>query len=425
MAAALEELRRVLVGPDGKAIDPVTADWGTIEKGAILLLKGAFTPENPRHLEVLFMLSSALGERLRAAHGAFWFQNRSNPHGATMGFPEALVVFSPIETVLQALGRARLGTLDSVPVELGKALAQSRGEGSGGRRLGPAEYQHLFDPGLVQLLALEPATLQRTLGTTADEIVRDFDHGFSKLSREIPEEARTHVTREIGGALKRLPGGEALGSQIARAPQLIELVTLATSVTATTGIAPLEFWEQLLVPLLHVGAADSFAELDEEELAAYKQGADPLLIYVDVVPYKIPAADEDGLLGVFPPAGVKLIDPRFSEGQAARILQLDVEVLRPLLADFDPAAVRASIERFAVACAQAAGEDSPAAPPADRPNLREMVLHLAEDLKRLIATIDEQKLVLALRYVTESEASSEGMLQDLRRALKAPRIVLA
>src|SRR5205814_2207473 len=309
--------------------------------------------------------------------------------------------------------------------ELRKAVAQGRGLGDG-PAIGPEDYQRLFDPGLVQFLALDPEAVARTLAASAESTTRDFEHGFSRMSREIPEQARTQVAREIGGALQRLPGAGTLGEQIAQAPQLVEFVTLATAAVATTGIAPVEFWEQLLVPLLHIGAADSFAPLDEEELAAYRQGADPLLLYVDVVPYRTPAVDEDGLLGAIPAEQVLLLDPRFSGAPAVRVVKLDPEVLRPLCAAFDPAAVRASVERFAALCAEAAG-GAVAPPPAEpgRPGLRQVVLMLAESLKHLVALADEKNLWLCLRHATESEAASEPILQDLRRALREPRIVLA
>jgi hypothetical protein len=425
LAAALDELRKVLVGPDGAPIDPITAEWSQIERGVILLLGGAFSPREPRHLEIAFMLAAALAERLHGELGAFWFQNRSTPHGATLGFPEAMVMFSPIDAVFQALGRSNLAALADADRQLRAAVAEGKLRDGVGRSLRPEDYQAIFDPGLLQLVALDPAALGRTLATSTDEIVRDFEHGFSKLSREIPEDARTQVAREVTGALKRLPAGP-LGDQIPRAPQLVELVTLATATVAASGIAPVEFWEQLLLPLLHVGASDAPAELDDDELEAYRQGAEPLLIYVDVVPYKTPAADEDGLLGVFPPDQVKLLDPRWGQAPAARLLGLDPSVLRDLCAGFDPEAVRGALDRFAAACAQAAGQEvAQPTPPPGRPGLRDMVLMLAADLKRLMALVEDKGLLLALRYGTESEASSEPILQDLRRALREPRIVLA
>jgi len=54
--------------------------------------------------------------RLRLDLGAFWFQNRATPHGATLGFPGAVVVFSPFEAVFEALLRGGSPTPDSTEV---------------------------------------------------------------------------------------------------------------------------------------------------------------------------------------------------------------------------------------------------------------------------------------------------------------------
>ncbi|HEY0708401.1 MAG TPA: hypothetical protein VGG33_16460 [Polyangia bacterium] len=427
MAAALEHLQKVLVAPEGGApIDPLTADWATIEKGAVPLLGGAFSPQNPRHLDVVFMLASALAERLSREFGSFWFQNRATPHGATVGFPEGVLVFSPFETVFEALGRAQLAQLDGITGELRGAVARVKGSNPAGRPLGPADYQRIFDPGLVQFVAIDPAAAATALAATGAETLGDFEHGFSKLSPQIPEPTRTQVAREVKGALSRLDQAAKMGDQIPRAPQLLEFVTLVQSGKASTGIAPAEFWEQLLLPLLHVGAAQTFAELDEEELKSYKDGTDPLLLYVDVVPYRTPAADEDGLLGVFPPAEVTLVDGRWGGTPGVRLLGVPVDVLHDLCETFDPTAVRDSVGRFAAACAEAAGGAVAApTPPEGQPSLLDLVLLLTEDLRRVVKIVDEKGWHLVLRYATETEASSEPVLQDLRRAIREPRIVLA
>jgi hypothetical protein len=431
MAAALEHLQKILTGPDGKPIDPLTAAWAEIEKGIIPHLGGPFSQQNPRHLDVAFMLASALAERLRRELGSFWFQNRSTPHGATVGFPDTILVFSPFETVFEALGRSQLAMLTNITGELRAAVARGKAAhnhpvAEGGRQLGPAEYQRIFDPGLVQFVALDPAAVKQALDATGEATLRDFEHGFSKLSPQIPEQARAQVSREVQGALKRLPAAEAIGNQVPRAPQLIEFVTLAQAGSAATGIAPAEFWEQLLLPLLHVGAPESFADLDEEEVAAYKDGTEPLLLYVDVVPYQVPSADEDGLLGVFPANQVRLLDARWRGAQGVRLLQLDPTILKEVLAGFDPAAIRTAIDRFGAACARAAGTSVPSPPRAEgQPALLDVVLVLAEDLRNVVRLVETQGLVLALRYATESEAASEPILQDLRRAIREPRIVLA
>jgi hypothetical protein len=432
MKAALEHLQKILIGPEGQPLDPLTAEWAAIEKGIIPHLGGAFNPQNPRHLDVVFMLASALAERLRREFNSFWFQNRSTPHGATVGFPDTVLVFSPFETVFEALSRAQLSALTKITEELRAAVGRGRAahihppDARGNRSLGPAEYQRIFDPGLVQFVALDPNAIKEALAATGESTVRYFAHGFTKLSPQIPEQARTQVAREVEGALRRLPGAEPLGQQIARAPQLIEFVTLALAGQAATGIAPAEFWEQLLLPLLHVGAPAEFAELDEEEVAAYKEGTDPLLLYVDVVPYQTPAADEDGLLGVFPADNVRLLDARWKGAQGVRLLQVDPAAIRDVMARFDPAAIRTALDRFAAACAEAAGGAVPGAERAEgQPALLDVVLALTEDLRTVLRVCEEKGLALGLRYATESEASSEPILQDLRRAIREPRIVLA
>lgn len=426
MAAALEQLRKILVSPEGTPVDPTAAEWSEIEKGVVLLLGGAFSPQQQGHLDVVFMLASALAERLRREFGAFWFQNRSTAHGATVGFPNGILVFSPFEVVFEALARAQLATLTKVTEELRAAVTRGSTAPAAGKAFGPADYQRIFDPGLVQFFAYDPKAVTAALDSTTANTLRDFEHGFSKLSNEIPEKVRAQVSREVQGALKRLPGEGAMGEQIARAPQLIEFVTLVVGGRAGTGIAPAEFWEQLLLPLLHVGAADSFAGPDDEDLASYKEGVDPLLLYVDLVPYQIPAADEDGLLGVFPAQNVKLVDPRWSGSQGVRLLQLDPAAIEDVCADFDPAAVKAAVERFSATCATAAGGAAPNAERAPgQPALLDLVLALAEDLRHLVQLAKDKSWALGLRYATESEAASEPVLQDLRRAIKEPRILLA
>ena len=425
MAAALEQLRKTLVTPEGSPIDPVTADWPEIEKGVILLLGGAFSPQQQGHLDVVFMVAAALAERLRREFGAFWFQNRSTPHGATVGFPQGILVFSPFEVVFEMLGRSQLAQLGKVVEDLRAALARGGASGAKPGGFGPAEYQRIFDPGLVQLFAYDPKAVATALDATVGTTLRDFEHGFSKLSKEIPEKVRAQVSREVQGALGRLSADAAIGDQIARAPQLIEFVVLVAAGTMGTGIAPAEFWEQLLLPLLHVGAAEDFAAPDEEELTSYREGVDPLLLYVDLVPYQTPAADEDGLLGVFPAQDVKLLDARWSGSQGVRLLRIDPAAIKEICASFDADQVRASVERFAAACAAAAGAQAQIPErAAGQPALLDLVLMLAQDVGQMVQLAEQKGWALGLRYATESEAASEPVLQDLRRGIKEPRILL-
>ena len=72
-------------------------------------------------------------------------------------------------------------------------------------------------------------------------------------------------------------------------------------------------------------------------MEAFKQGADPLLLYVDAVPYQSPAADEDGLLGTFAEDQVAMLDPAFDGAGELRLLRLAPEALRPAVRDHGPA----------------------------------------------------------------------------------------
>jgi hypothetical protein len=109
-----------------------------------------------------------------------------------------------------------------------------------------------------------------------------------------------------------------------------------------------------------------------------------------------------------------------------RLLRLDPAAIKDVCASFDPDKVRTAVERFAAACAEAAG--GPAPPPArapGQPALLDLVLMLAQDVCQMVEMVEQKGWALGLRYATESEAASEPVLQDLRRAIKEPRILLA
>src|SRR5678816_3162480 len=85
------------------------------------------------------------------------------PAGAAIGFPEAMMMFSPVEIVVQALARASLPMRDDIARDLGATLERARAQSPGGPRLGPEDYQRLFDPGFVQFCAVELAKVRTAL----------------------------------------------------------------------------------------------------------------------------------------------------------------------------------------------------------------------------------------------------------------------
>jgi hypothetical protein len=428
--AALAQLGKALAATEGRDVDPMTASWDEIEKGVIKLLGGAFSPGEESHQGLVFMLAAALAERLRRDLDAFWFHNRATPQGAALGFPAGIIVFSPFGSVAQALGRGRLALLDEVTAELGKVVAQARAQdllapGAPSQPpLAPEDYQRLFDPGFVQFVSLRVAEAQTSWQRTPGAESRELEEAFTRVSKQVPREAREGLRRQLVEALGQLDAGKPVAAQIDAAPQLAELLALIHGGSAQTGFAPSELWQGVLMPLLHIGAPAGFPAPDEEVLENYRRGVPPVFLYVDTVPYQSPAADEDGVLGVFPFEEMQVIDPAFRGAESVRLAQVDPEVLRELTAAFDPAAVRASVERFTAALVTAAGGPAAAEARPGEPSLLDVALVLLEDLGRVVRDAEEKDAALCIRNATESEAGSEPLLQELRRALTGPRIIL-
>jgi hypothetical protein len=428
--AAVGQLRQALEAVEGREIDPLTVAWDEVEKGVIKLLGGAFSPDEEAHQSLAFMIAAAFAERLRRDLGAFWFPNRATPQGAALGFGSGIIVFSPFDAAVQALGRGRLAMLDEVSAELARVVEQARVQAlgvPGGGAIGPEDYRRLFDPGFVQFVCLQTAEARTAWERAPAAEARALEDAFSRLPTQVPREARESLRRQLLDALGQLEAGKTIGAQAASAPQLAELVGLLHGGAAQTGFAPAELWEGVLLPLLHIGAAASFPALDDETLASFRRRVPALLLYVDTVPYQTPAADEDGLLGVFPPDDVQIIDEAFEAADTVRLSEVDPDRLHELVSRFDAAAVRASIERFRAELETAAGPPAPAAePPANgEPSLLDVALVLIEDLTRVMQVARDKDAAFCVRHATESEAASEPLLHELRRALTGPRIILA
>jgi hypothetical protein len=428
---AIGRLRDAITSVQGIALDPLTASWTEIESGVVKLLMGAYEPDNPAHQAVAFMVGAAFAERLRRDLQAFWFPSRAARHGAALGFSDGVVVFSPFEAVEQALGRARLSGLDDMVGELRGLLAQARAqqaanpEGSG-PTLGPDDYRRLFDPGFVQFVALDPAAIATVLAARPEALKKDLEQAFARLPAEVPKQVRQPTRRRILDALGQLNPLKTLGQQAPRASQLAELLVLLFAGKGETGFAPAELWADLLLPLSHIGAPEAFPDLDADALAAFRNGVEPLLLYVDAVPYQTPAADEDGLLGTFSDDQVALLDPAFDGAGELRVLRLAPEALQSLWGNLQAGSLRAAIERFGAHAEAAAGAAPPApATPEGEPSLLDVSLALLDNAAELTRMITEQGLVPCVRHATESEAASEPILRALRQAHTAPRIVLA
>jgi hypothetical protein len=421
----IEQLRLALREVEGRDVDPLTAPWSEIEPGIAKLLGGPFSPDRPEHTPVAFLLAAAFGDRVCRDLGGFWFPNRATPDGAAIGFPEVMIMFSPLDVVLQALSRARLTLLDDVAKDLGGTLSRARAEATGSSpRIGPDDYRRLFDPGFVQLVCVDRAKVRSALGRTPAEAAREVEDALSRMPAAVPANVRSSMRDQIAGQLRQLPGDGPVASRAGAALPLVELLALLEGAVETTRFAPAELWQHILIPLLHIGAAETFPPLDADERESLREGTDPLVMYVDTVPFSTPAADEDGLLGVFPPDSLGVMDPCFSGVPTVRTLTVPVAPLAPLAAKFDRNALRAAVERFtrhAVAESQGAGEAAPNV----ESQLLPIALELLGELQRVVAAVGEgEERVLCLRRAPEAEAASDAALKELRRAMQGSRIIL-
>jgi hypothetical protein len=422
LVPAVEQLATLLKLPDGTPLDLFAAPWSDVEKGIIPLLGGAFSPERPEHQAVALGLAGAFGARLIVAHKAFWFLNRESAEGASVGFPEALVVLSPLGAVSDALGAGQLARLEAVDADIRRALGQARFGGGAPTRLEPADYERLFDPGFLQFVAMDGAKLKTAWEGTVSHVARELQDALSR-STKLPADARKQLEGQLLGTLQRLEGDKPMVEQAARVPRVGEVVGLLFAGVGGGGAAPEELWRDVAFPLLHVGVPTQFPPLDEEELKAAKEGVDPLFLFLEVVPYRHPALDE-GLLETFAQEDLSLPHPKLQGVGMPHLIQLKPERLVALLEAFEPEKLKDAIERFAAHVTQLTGK--PVARTEAGTAMLGSALGLLSELKALCAQLKGvSDGRLCLRRLTEAEAASEPMMQLVRTALSAPRIILA
>jgi len=422
---AQAQLSAALEKAEGKPVDLLTAPWGDVEKSVIKLLGGAFQPNRPEHQSLALGLAGAFAHRMNLEHQAFWFPNRDSPEGATLGFPEAIIMLSPFGAVMDAMSQGKLAKLDELGADIRRSLGQVRFNagaamslGGGQNKLGPADYQRLFDPSFLQFVLLDPAKAKTTFEAKPDALARDVKDALGRTQPPLPNEARQQFEGQIVMSLQRLEAGKALADQVERAPRLVELMAHMVATVGGTGCAPEEFWGEIVLPLLFIGVPQQFPPLDEEELEAYKQGAEPLALFVDLVPHAH-KAPEEGLLGTFDMTEIGLPHPAFSKVGSLRLIQVNPSRIKALLEQFDPAKTQDVLNRFTQYLAEKSGK-----PAAESPQGKEMLqaaMMLLTDLKRSVTTAQGP---LCLRRLTEAEAASEQALALVRRAMQGSRIIL-
>lgn len=418
LSAALEKV-------EGKPVDLLKAPWAEVEQGVIKLLGGAFQPNRPEHQALALGLAGAFAMRLSLDHQAFWFPNRDSPEGATLGFPDAIIMLSPFGAVMDAMIQGKLPLLDKLAGDIRGSLAQVRFNpttsislGGGQPKLGPADYQRLFDPGFLQFVVLDPAKAKTTFEAKPEALARDVKDALGRTQPPLPQEARQQFEGQIVMSLQRLEPGKPLTDQVERAPRLVELMAHLTATAGGTGCAPEEFWAQFVLPLLFIGVPQQFPPLDDEELEAYKNGAEPMELFVDVVPHAH-QAPEEGLLGIFDVQDIGLPHPAFAKVGALRLIQINPSRIKGLLEQFDPEKTADAVKRFTQYLAEKAGK-----PAEESPQGKEMMqaaMMLLSDLKRAVTMVPGP---LCLRRLTEAEAASEATLALVRRAMQGGRIIL-
>ncbi|HVP60187.1 MAG TPA: hypothetical protein VMT11_06490 [Myxococcaceae bacterium] len=422
--AATQQLVASLERATGAPVDLKTASWADIEKGVIRLLMGPFRPEQPEHQLVALGLAGAFADRLIASDQAFWFPHREAPEGGMLGFPDAVLMLSPFQAVVEALSRGKLERLDEVTADIRRALAQAKFAPSAGApvRLRPEDYARLFDPGFLQFMLLDARRKKELFEAKPPVLAADLRAALARVgAQRMSAEAKAQFEQQIAGALALLDPGRSFGEQVGQSPRLAELMLTVAAATKQTGSAPDEFWEQAVLPLLFTGAPTSYPPLDPQDIEAAKQGVDPLALFLDVVPYSSPAP-EDGLLGVFPMQEISVPHPGLAQGGIPRLLTVPKAPLQSKLAAYDPRATRASLDGFAKDVSAKAGK--PIASTAQGKQMEDAALALLADLKGVLEGAPQDS-ELVLRRLTETEALSDPALMAVREAMQGPRIILA
>jgi len=419
--AAFQQVTQVLTQVAGKPVDLVKDSWNDIEQTVIKVLGGPFNPAEQEHQVIALGLAAALGERLHADHQAFWFPYRETPEGASLGFPEALIMLAPFGAIVDSLMGGKLERVEEVTKTIRNSLAQAKFGGGQPARLSPEDYMRLFDPGFVQLVGVDPVKLKQAFDNTPERTASELRDAINR-AQKLPPEAKKQLEQQLVGAVQRLEPGKPVVASAARAPRVVETVGLLYGATTSTGPAAEEFWAEMVMPLLFTGAPTNFPPLDDEELAAAKSGVDPLFLFIDIVPHQFKSPEEEGLLGAFPANTLAVPAPEFRNTQTPRLIKVGTDAIKDALAAFDAVKTRDAIKRFGDYLKEKGG--APAAPGQGAQEAKMMLdaaMTLLTDLKA--AAVPGREVFV--RRMTEAEASSEAAISFVRQALSAPRIILA
>jgi len=424
LAAARAQLEAVLEQVEKRKVDLLTAPWAEIEKSVIKVLGGPFALDQPEHQVIALGLAAGFGARLAIEHKAFWFPSRESPEGAAIGFPDALIMLSPFGAVLDALMASKLERLDDVAKDIRTSLAQVKfgaGAAMGQPKLSAGDYQRLFDPGFVQVIAVDPQKALAAWNTPPNRLALDVKDSLGRLGNKLPDQVKQQLEAQLVQALQRLEPGKPLIEQLTRGPRVAELVGHLWGAAQNTGSAPEEFWQDVVMPLVYIGSPEKFPELDDESLAAAKQGVHPFFLFLDVVPFQTPAPEDDGLLGAFPASTLALPHKAFEQVGNVRLIKVGVDAVKAPIEKFDPAKTRAAIAKFGEYLKTQGGAAVAEQGKAEAEQMMSAALSLLEEFKKIVTSGKD----VYVRRLTEAEAGAESAMSLLRGALQGPRIILA
>jgi hypothetical protein len=308
-----------------------------------------------------------------------------------------------------------------VEKDIRQNLAQARLSISGGRpmKLGPEDYERLFDPAFVQFVVLEDQKLKEAWEGPVSKVSHTLREGLERASKsELPPQLRAQVEAQLLGALQGLEPQKSLIDQAEFAGRLLEVIGHLAASTEISRPVPEDLLSAVVFPLLFIGAPEKFPTLDDEEKQALEQGMDPVFLYLDVVPYQMPAP-EDGLLGAIPPDKVGVPHPALGNVAPLRLLTVDLEALGPALERFDAAKSREAFGRF---CTQVGEQVGKTVAPGPSAQVIDEAGRVVGELKKIWDARSKGKV--ALRRLTEAEAASEPALSAVRKSIQGPRIIL-
>lgn len=332
----------------GVSLDDLTVapDLGTDSIARIDTWLASKVPVRDPRNDHWFGLGAWLGESLRLRHGGAWTITRDDPRAWRVGFSKVLLTVAPHALIAQvpAAGSVMGRTLDEIARvdRLHDEARKREGTDILADRYTARHYEGAHRVWLAQWMVIDMATLRRLW---AELPVHELRAALA-VQPGGPQADRDSGMDRLNDALAALDGARPAAAQTDDRG-LYEAVARSIALRSTTQPLTANIVETLCFPALHIGSPASFPPLDADDLAKLERGADPFVVFIDVVPYERPAF-EDGLLGTF--ARNDLASPYPDDapvaiGGADWIL-VDPSRIKPQLDRYAPERLLAAFDRF-------------------------------------------------------------------------------